>query len=798
MLKNYLKVAYRNLFKNPSYTFINVAGLAAGIAACLLIAFFIRDELAFDRFHANGDRIARVTSAYTDEAGSRAFARTYPAIAPSLRTDFSEVLETVRFQRYQGALRQGDLIFNEDRMFFAGASIFGIFTFPLLRGNPETALTQPNSAVLTESTARRYFGNEDPMGKTVALSDTLEFAVTGVAADVPAQSHLQFDILLSYETWKQIQLARDRDLDNLWTAGTNYTYALFSSLEAISSIESQLPAYLERQIGSQENAGAVMSLHLQPIRDIHLHSDLRQELGSNGNLTFLYVFSVIAAFILLISCINFMNLSTARSTQRAREVGVRKALGARRGQLVKQFLGEALLLCSAAFALAAILVAVLLPAFNVFTGKAIAFDASGFGVGLLAAGGLLVVVSALGGVYPAFVLSAFRAAHVIKGAPGGKRQLSGRIRQALVVFQFALSIAIIAGTIVARQQLQYMQSRDLGFEGEQVLVLPFNWERAVIDQYETLKQELLTLASVQNVTASGDVPGRMFTSMSYWIEGMPEGESGGINALIVDPDFTETYGLQMLAGRDFSPDLAANLGESFLLNERAVQEMGMTPDEVIGKRFRMNETGPVVGVVKDFHFEGLQNEIEPLVMTVWPDWFGYVSLRVESGRMQKTIEQIEAQWTALFPSLPFEYFFLDEDFGRQYQAEQRFEQVFFVFALLAILISCLGLYGLATFMAEKRTKEIGLRKVLGATEAGVVWMFSSEFARLVVVAFVIAAPVAYLAMSRWLERFSYRIDVEWWMPVLAGGLAMTIALLSIGYQFLKAARANPVDALKYE
>lgn len=798
MLTNYLKIALRALRKHPAYAAINIAGLAVGMACFMLIMLYVQDERQYDSFHENADRIVRVTSHYTDETGTRSFARSNPAVGPNLLRDMAEVERAVRFQRYSGPLQYQDRVFNEGKMYFAEASVFDIFTFPLTQGNPETALAEPNTAVLTETTAQKFFGDEDPLGKVMVLSDTLEFVVTGIARDVPQQAHLRFDILLSFDTFKNLRATRGVDLDNLWSSGTFYTYALLARSEALPAVQAQLSAFLERHVGERSNA-SVYSLDLQPLADIHLRSDLRQELGPNGSLTYIYVFSAIAVFILLISCINFMNLATARSSRRAREVGVRKALGALRGQLIRQFLSEAILLSLVALVLAGILVAISLPWFNDFSGKSLAFVWAQHWGYVPAAFGLAVIVGMLAGSYPAFLLSTFRPARVLKGTlDGGRQRLAVVLRRGLVVFQFTLSIGIIAGTAIALQQVHYMRSQNLGFDQDQVAVVPFYWEQVVQERYDTLKDQLLQHTSVRNVTASGDVPGRMFTTMSYWIEGMPEDESGGINALIVDPDFAETYGLEVIAGRDFSTDLAANLGETFILNEAAVAEMGLTPDEVVGKPFRMNSRGSVVGVVKNFHFEGLQKTLEPLVMTVWPSWFGYVSLRLNTADLTETLAYVEQTWQSVIPNRPFEMFFLDDDFERLYQAEDRFGQVFLVFAVLAIFISCLGLFGLAAFTAEQRTKEIGVRKVLGATVPNIVVLLNRDVTALVLLSALLATPLAYFGMHQWLDAFAYRIDIAWTTFLLAGLAAMAVMWLTVAFQSIKAALTDPVKALRYE
>jgi len=800
MLKNYMKVALRNLRRDPTYSYINVIGLAVGLACFVLIALYIQNELQYDRFHAGADRIFRVTSHYTDVNGTRSFARSNPAIGPTLKNDLTEVSNTVRLQRFKGTMRYQEKMFNETYMFFAESSVFDIFTFPLLRGNPVTALREPNTAVLTQATAQKYFGSEDdPMGKILVLSDTLAFTVTGITKNLPAQSHLQFDILLSFETWKNIQANRGRDLDNLWTSGTYYTYALLSTPDAMDRVQTQLPAYLERYLGDQSKDDTIYSIAMQPLKNIHLKSDLRQELGPNGSLTYVYIFAAVAVVILLISCINFINLSTARSAKRAREVGVRKVIGAVRAQLVKQFLGEAILLSGIAFVSAWAMVQLLLPWFNEFSGQSLTLDLVRHWWSLPAAIGLVMLVGLLAGSYPAFILSSYQPAKVLKGTLSlGRQHLTLSLRQGLVVFQFTLSILIAASTVIALQQIGHMRGHSLGFDQEQILVMPFYWDKAVLDRYETLKSELLRHKAIQQVTASGDVPGRMFTSMSYWVEGMPLDQSHGINALIVDPDFAETYGLSIVAGRDFSPDLAANLGETFILNEAAVAEMGLTPEEVIGKQFRMNTTGPVIGVITDFHFEGLQNELEPLVMTVWPSWFGYISLRLDTANLSETVEHVSKTWQSVVPSRPIEYFFLDDDFNRQYQAEVRFGQVFTVFAALAIFISCLGLFGLAAFTAQQRTKEIGVRKVAGASVSSIVLLLCRSFIRLIVLAILLASPLTYFGMNRWLQSFAYRVDIHWSVFLLTGAAALLVMWLAIGFQSLKAAMANPVKALRYQ
>ncbi len=795
MLKNYLTVAWRNLLRYPGYTLINGLGLAVGMACFLLMALFVHDEWRYDRHHDNADRIVRITQHYTDEDGTRSFARSVPALGPTLQQEIAEIEETVRFQRFTAPLRNGDRLFNEDGLFFAEPSVFEVFTLPLVQGDAATALVAPNTLVLTETAAVRYFGGADPLGQTLTMSDTLQFTVTGVVENPPRQSHLSFEVLLSFETLRHRFAAQWGDIDTHWRSGTFYTYALLADPAMRTAAEAQLPALIEQHLGEDTS----LQVQLQPLTDIHLRSSLRQELGPNGSASAVYIFAGIALLILLISCINFINLTTARATRRAREIGVRKALGAQRGQLTRQFLGEAVLLSVLAGGMAVMLVLVLLPWFNALTDKTLMWSSVLQGPYLLSVFGVALGAGMLAGAYPALLLASYRAAQVLKGTQRAEpRSRTVLLRRGLVAFQFALSVGIMAATVIAIQQVDHLKSRPLGFADEQVVVVPFYWEPVVVERLETLKTELQAVPSIRHVTASGDVPGRMFTSMSYWIEGMPTDESRGINALIVDPDFAETYGLTMVAGQDFAPELAADLGETFILNEAAVAEMGLTPEEVIGKPFRMNSQGPVVGVVEDFHFEGLQHKLEPLVMTVWPSWFGYLSVQVDAAQLPTTLLALEQTWKTVVPEIPYDFFFLDEDFNTQYRAEERFEQVFLSFALLALFISALGLFGLAAYTAERRTKEIGVRKVLGASASGIVWMLTKDVAQLVVVGFLVAVPVVYLGMERWLAAFAYRVDAGGLPFLLAGGFTLGLAVLAVGLQSLKAALADPVRSLRYE
>lgn len=793
-----VKILFRVLKRHPVYTLMNIVGLAVGMASFILISLYVREELRFDRFHEHADRIVRVTSSYSDQTGTRSFARTYPAIAPALLADFPEVREATRLQQWKAPMRSGSRQFNEQELFMVDPTFFRVFSFPLVRGDAAHALESRNSVVVTRSAARRYFGDDDPIGRELVMADTVRLQVTGLVEDPPPYSHIQFSMLLPMQIVRDRWARRGNDIDATWTAGTFYTYLLLTGTEARDALQPRLHAFLDRYMDDRDESGVTFEIGLQRLTTIHLKSHLRQELGPNGSETYVAAFLLIAILVLLISCVNFINLATARASRRMREVGVRKALGAPRLQIARQFLGEAFLMSFAALFVALFIVDRLLPWFNELAGSFISPASEvqpSHVVGLLA---LTVAVGFFAGGYPAIVLSSFRPSHVLRSAAGGTtRTIVPGVRRGLVATQFFLSVSIMACTAIAWQQTVYMRSAEPGFD-TRVLVLPYYWDSSVTAQFPTLKHELRRLSDVENVTASGDVPGRMFTSMSYWIEGMAEGERGGTNALIVDPDFAETYGLEVVAGRDFSPDQTAHLDASFVLNEAAVQELGLTPDEVIGKTFEMNTRGPVIGVVKNFHFEGLQKPLEPLVMTVWPDWFGYVSISLHTSDYQKAVSGVENVWSSLLPNRPFEYFFLDQDFERQYRAEERFSEVFGVFSILAIFISCLGLLGLAAFTAERKTKEIGIRKVFGASVARIVAHVNREFALLLIVGGAASIPATWFVMNGWLQSFAYRIEMGPLPFVVSVAAVALLGLLTVSYHSIRAATANPIDSLRYE
>ena len=811
MLKNYFKIAARNFKKQTGYTIINVAGLAVGIACCLLIGLYVRHEWRYDRFHTKADRLYRLT--YENRLGTDlppAAAYEYQAwgsaaIAPLLEADFPEVEHAVRLSgRHQILLTRGDKSFQEGRYFFADSAFFEVFGFPLLQGDPATALARPGSVVLAERAARRHFGEENPLGQTLYLRSGEvedELIVTGVMADVPANSHLDFDILFSMNTFEQSARANGQAYKfDAWGYVDFFTYVLLRQGTSAEAFEAKLPAFVQRYMGNAvQNRPQSYTLALEPITEAYLSPVSGFQPGPKGTEANLYLFSFIGLFILLIACVNFMNLATAQAASRAKEVGIRKTVGAARSGLVGQFLTEAVLLAAVATSLAVLLASLTLPLFRALAGKAIpgAF-LTGLPVLAVIAGGTLLV-GTLAGSYPAFVLSAFRPAHVLKG--GFARSSSGAaLRKGLVVFQFTAAVVLIVGTLVVRQQLHYLQARPLGFDDAQQLVLDFGGDPDVQDNIEAIKQELGAVPAVQQISVTRSIPGGFFPHAGTRVEA-PDGTMRNVNPGLyeVDFDFLPQIGVEAAAGRLFSRAFTTDSTEALLLNEAAVRELGYAdPADAVGKRFEQwGREGEVVGVVKDFNYESLHHEIQPLSFRVSP-WLNYFVLQVATEDAAGVVAEVQVAWSKLVPYRPFLFSFLDQSFDAQYRAEDRFGALFGTFAALAIFIACLGLFGLATYAAQQRTKEIGVRKVLGAGVAGLVTLLARDFVKLVLAGFLLAVPIAYLGMNRWLQGFAYHTDVNLSLLLIAGVLALTIALLTVSYQAIKTALADPVKSLRYE
>jgi putative ABC transport system permease protein len=795
MFKNYLKVAFRNFKRHKGFSFINVAGLSIGLACCALILLFIKDELSYDRFHEKADRIHRVVFSTSHEDTIPTNANGSFGVGPALKRDFPEIIETVRIRKMgQGVkvyIGHKDKKFYEERFFFAEPSIFTVFDFPLIKGDPTAVLNEPNTIVLSREMAEKYFGDEDPIGQTVDADPfndggIMQFHVTGIAQNVPRNSHIHFDFLASYISQKD----NTNDFAGFWQ---HYTYALLDKKTSAASLNPKLLAFLHRHW--RKNPWYTISL--QPLLDIRLHSRLHSEVEPTGNILYVYVFSAIAVFVLVIACINFMNLTTARSIKRAKEVGIRKVVGAQKNQLIRQFLGESLLLSVLSALMAICIVMMTLPLFNRIAVKDMSLNSIINPWLILGVIAIALAVGLLAGIYPAFVLSSFQPIHSLKSRM--VYSFSGNLlRKGLVIFQFALSIGIILATLIAHKQMFYIQSRDLGYDKEQTIVISLN--KDLRKNYEVFRNELLTNPRIENTTTSSFVPTRGSGHLSLRFEGRDELLTQVV--YFVDEEFVSTYGIKLLAGKDIHLPLSEESASEFLVSELTVQEAGYSsPLEAVGKgavfvsRFR----GHIAGVVSDINIYSLHQEPHSITYMITPIInHNYLSIRIVPQNISETMDFIGKTWKKTVPNYPLDYFFLDASFEKMHLADKKLGEVFSAFSILAILVACMGLFGLATYTAEQKTKEIGIRKVLGASTSNIYLLLSRDFLKWVVAANILAWPVAYYAMHRWLQSFAFRASIGWEIFLLSAGMALVISLLTVSYQCIRAALANPVDSLRYE
>lgn len=805
MFKNYIKTAWRSLKKNKAFTAINVLGLALGLTACLLIVLYVVDELSFDRYNTKADRIYRVNEDLKLGNNTVNYAVAMPPLAQTLKTDFPDVEDAVRLKRTASHVKKGTENILEYNIAFADPSVFNVFTLPMINGNPATALAEPNSVVITETTAKKYFNSINVVGKTL-LMDQANCKVTGVIRDMPKTSHFNFDFLISMSSWPDSK-------SDKWLRSDYNTYILFRKGADPKKLEARFPQFLRKYSGSEmqtdlnlsvdefEKGGSYFRMNLTPLTDIHLHANRTGELGSNSTMEYIYIFSAIALFILFIACVNFMNLSTARSSNRAREVGVRKVLGSSRGSLIVQFLTESMLVTLGATLIALAAATLLLPAFNQLAGKEILINSHTY-VWLLPVSLIIVlVIGFLAGSYPAFFLSAFQPVDVLKGKLAGGFK-GGWLRSFLVVFQFAISIFLIIGTLVIYNQLNYIQNKNLGYDRKQVLIVKKAFELG--KSAAAFKQQVKQLPGVADATLSGFLPTEQARSTSIFNK--DAGMLDQKNAIFpqtwaVDPDYIKTLGMKMTAGRNFSAQMSTD-SSAVVINETAAKFLGF--DNPVDKLLYQALDGKhtkvkvyhIIGVVKDFHFNSLRENISPVILRLGEDT-GDLSIRVSTSNLPALIAQIKQKWSGLSTS-HFEYSFMDQDFDATYRSEQRIGKIFIVFTTLAILIACLGLFGLAAYAAEQRTKEIGIRKVLGANVTVIVSLLSKDFIKLILIAIAISSPLAWYLMHKWLQDFAYRVNIHWYTVAVAGMAAMLIAFITISFQSIKAALANPVKSLKSE
>ncbi len=774
MFANYLRTAWRNLRKHKLFSVINIAGLAVAMACCMLIYLWVKDELSFDKFHPNHKRlyqtVVRAEGRWQDSSPW--------ALAPTLKREFPEIKKATRFAG------RDVLVSFEDkslirRVAFVDPDFLEMFNFPLQKGDPRSALSVVQSAVLTERAAKAIFGNADPVGKTLGLNvNQFQVPVTGIAVDPPANTVFPFDILVPVKILGDVDLA--------WSY-ESFCYVLLDEKASLEDVRKKIAPVVMKY---DQRTETLRTLDLFPLTRLHLHN-----LGGGGPVLYVYIFATVAVFILLMACINFMNLATARAGARAKEVGLRKVVGARKSDVVRQFYGESLLHAFLALIAALGLVLLVLPAFNHLAEKSLRLSLTGDASLLLVLLAITLVTGLVSGSYPALVLSSFRPSLVLKNASRSGPSKS-RLRRPLVVIQFSIAVILLIGTAAVYKQLNYIRSINLGFNRQQVVSVPMN--RVVRSNYQTLKDELLRDTGVVNVTAATSRPISIGNTNPVWWEGRNPGQYHGMNFVITDHDYVRAFEMQIVAGRDFSRTFPTDV-DNYIVNEAAVRLMGLK--DPVGKAFSIwDSRGIILGVIKDFHNRPLSQEISPTVFTLNPRWtpLAYLFVRIRPGNVARTMARIEEVWTRIAPGYPFNPAFLDESFDDLYRSDRRMGIIFRDFAALALFISCLGIFGLAAFMAEQRTKEIGVRKVLGASTRGIVSLLSREFVILVTIANVIAWPAGYFLTNRLLQSYAYRTDVPFWIFIGAGVVAYGIALLTASYQAFKAARTEPVDALRYE
>lgn len=801
MLKNYLKTALRSVLKNKIFSIINVLGLAIGLTACLLITQYVLHENSYDNFHSRKTRIFRVQQDRLNKGViTTQWAAGCAGIGWDLIDNFPEVERVVVMRPAGVIVRYEDTFHEEPRSYLASDDFFRVFSHKLISGVDSLVLREPYSAVLSQSTARKYFGDDDPIGKRISVDGNMNFEVKGVFEDVPENTHMKFDALFSYSTFLQRVGDQAR---TAWQWDGFYTYVLLKEGADVKALESKLPAYVEKREGEelrQYNAGMVF--HFQPVTDIHLTSDYMMEFEPNGSKQSVTFLAIIAVFILVIAWINYVNLSTAKSMERAREVGVRKVMGSMRSQLVRQFMLESFIINLVGFVIALGLVWLLMPAFAEITGRNL--DLSYFANPYFWLGVVVIFLTGmlLAGLYPAVVLSGFKPVSVLKG----RLQNSARgiiLRKGLVVFQFVASITLIVGTFTVYSQLNFMQSSDLGVDIEQTLVVkgPGITDSTYNSRFEGFKNNLLNYPDVQNVTTSTGVPGRQpgWNAGGIRLLTQAEDESNQYRVLGVGYDFVDAFGLDIVAGRSFSKDFP-NDEATVLFNESGVKVLGFdNPEEALDKEINFwGDTFKIVGVLKDYHQESLKKGFEPLVFRCIPNAQSFFSVKMKTQNVQQVIDRAAAAWEESFSGNPFDYFFLDQYYQDQYEADQQFGKVFGLFSLLAIFIACLGLFGLSSYTVVQRTKEIGIRKVLGASVRQVVLLLCKDYTYLILVAMIIAVPLSWYVMNNWLNDFATRIGLVWWIFAAPSVVVLMIAWFTIGGHTLRAASSNPVDSLRYE
>lgn len=805
LFRHSLAVAFRNLSRHFGHTALNLLGLSLGISCFTILMLYVQEERSYDRFHSKADQIYRILDIRKLNGIGEESSSAPTPLADAMLVDYpDQIREAVRFFNFQaptltlahqaanGTLKQ----FNEPNLYFVDKSFFAVFDFPLAQGDEQTALEGPNKIILSQQMVDKYFDGADPLGEIIRFEGSHEFVVSGVFKKLPTNSHFKFDFIVSFETLDNPNVLRDR-LRKSWIWNPSWTYVLLNEDVKPETLEAQFPAFVAKYF--PESRRDRVKLFLQPLTDIHLYSKLDYEMGPNGDVVYVYIFTTVALFILAISYINFMNLSTARASTRAKEIGIRKVLGGNRSQLVGQLLNESLLANFIAIVLSLPLTYLFLKMLKGLLGKELLLDLNQLPIGLAEVVAFFLVMSFIGGIYPAVFMSSLKPLQVIKSGRINESLYMLSIRKLMVIGQFTLSIVLIVGTMVASQQFKFLQDRPLGFDADKVVLLP-SLRSPIMEHYQALKGRLLERPEIHSMTTVEDVPGMKYQTGGYrFREGEDEQQ---IPRLVVYDDFLETMGIELAAGRDYENEFQQDSDESVIINETLAKQLGWTPEEAVGQSFS-GET--IVGVTRDFHFASLHSLMGPFVMEKVSNDLEdlafssrYIAVRIDGGKIDATLSYIESQWFSFAPDTPFEYHLLDETLSEQYTAESLLGKLTGVFSVLSILIACMGLYGLSSFSAQRRIKEIGIRKVIGASTQNLVLLLSSSFMKLVLMAILLAWPIAYFVLDRWLEEFAYKVSLSM-MPFLAAGLcAFLIVVLTVSYQAIKTSRVNPVESLRDE
>ena len=794
MLRNYFTIAVRNLRKNRLHSFINLAGLSIGLACCVLICIYVRHELSYDRYNKKSAQIYRLTEILHMPKTDNARAVSSAPMGPAIKANFPEVVDMARIN-----YSSRDISYNEQKhlnakIIYADSTFFNIFSFSMLSGDALNALEKPYSIVLTESTSKKYFGNDEPVGKTMYLSDTIPLKVTAVINDVPDNSHFAFDCILSRSTFSEMN---HREPETAWFGNAYYTYLLLQPAANAQVLEKKITGFIRKEMTSAtKESGLYYDLKLQPLTDIHLRSSLNAEIQPNSNISYIYIFSAAALLILLIACSNFINLSTAKSLERTKEIGLRKTVGALRSQLIVQFLGESFFLCLVASLGAFFIVYITLPWFNHLAGMKFSpgslFDPALIALFMI----ILILVSIAAGLYPALLLSSFRPVLALKESINGRRHLF--LKKGLVVFQFTIAIILIIGTAVMYQQLNFIQHRNIGVQKEQVLQvdLPLAFQgKGKILQTELQKAPHVLNSSLTDFNFSFGI-----SSIAVLPEGASQNEVNSLPVISVDENFLSTFGASLVSGRNFSHSYPTDPDQAFMLNETAARNFGWTAQSALGKGidWGLGKKGKVIGVVKDFNFASLHENVRPLILHIEPSFYGFLSVRFNPASTGEALKEIEAGWKNAGIPVPMKYSFLDEDFLTLYKSEKKMQDILSIFTVLSIFVAALGIFGLTAFTLRQRIKEIGVRKVLGANTSNIVWLFSREFLVLVLISLLIASVIASTLMNKWLEDFAYHVQLSGWIFAMAGALTLIVAFATVGALAFRASRANPVRNLRSE